>query len=52
MLSLILMVFAFVLFVVASFNPVVEPWRWRLAMWGLACLALVEIFAHSGVALK
>ena len=44
MLSLILLVFAFVLFVIAGFvRPEPEPWRGRMICFGLACLALAEI---------
>lgn len=44
MLSLILLVFAFVLFVVAgALNPA-EPWRGRLLCFGLACLVAAELF--------
>ncbi len=40
MLSIILLVFAFVLFVVSGFRPEAEPWRGRMICFGFACLAL------------
>ncbi len=44
MLSLILLVFALVLFVIAgAVRPEPEPWRSRLVCFGLACLAGAEI---------
>jgi hypothetical protein len=44
MLSLILLVFAFVLAVVAGLvNPATEPWRWRLFCFSLACFFLAEL---------
>ena len=39
MLSLILFVFALVLFTVAGLVNPAEPWRDRLVCYGLACLA-------------
>ena len=42
-LPLVLLIFAFVLFVLAAF-PVVEPWRWRLIPAGLACWVMAVIF--------
>jgi cytochrome c oxidase assembly factor CtaG len=48
MLSLILLVFAFVLFVIAGFvRPEPEPWRARMVCFGLACLALAEIVTRG-----
>ena len=48
MLSLILLVFAFSLFVIAAFaRPEPEPWRGRMFCFGLACLALAEIVTHG-----
>lgn len=38
MLTLILLVFALVFFVIAALAPA-EPWRWRLFCFGAACLA-------------
>ena len=44
MLSLILLVFALVLFLIAGLvGAAVEPWRNRLVCFGLACLAGAEI---------
>jgi len=46
MLSLILLVFAFVLFVVAgayAASVTEPPWRSRLVCFGLACWVLAEI---------
>lgn len=46
MLSLVLLVFALVLFVVgAAVNPV-DPWRGRLLCLGLACMAGAEIVSR------
>lgn len=50
MLSLILLVFAFVLVVVAALiGPTVEPWtwRWRLAWGGVACWILAELVTNG-----
>jgi len=50
MLSLILLVFALVLLVLAAMlNPANEPWRWRLGWLGLACWVASEIFVKAGV---
>jgi hypothetical protein len=47
--SIILLVFALVLFVLSGFlNAAVEPWRWRLACLGLACLAGAELVLRAG----
>jgi len=43
MLSLILLVFALVLFAVAGLVNPAEPWRGKLLCFGLACLAGAEI---------
>lgn len=48
MLSLILLVFAFVLAVVAgitgpAFTSPTSPWPWRLLCYGLACYFLSDI---------
>ena len=52
MLSIILLVFALVLFAVAGFiNPPDSPWRSKLVCFGLACLAgadLVRTFPVHG----
>lgn len=40
MLSLILLVFAFVLFAVAGLVDPAQPWHNRLVCYGLACFAL------------
>ena len=45
MLSLILLMFAFVLFVVARFINPPDPWRGRLLCYGLACMAAAELAA-------
>jgi len=51
MLTLILLVFAFVLFCVAGMAPVSEPpWRSRLACLGLACWVLAELLKGMGPA--
>jgi hypothetical protein len=47
MLSLILLVFALVLFVVGAFVNPVDPWRGRLLCLGLACLAGAEILRQA-----
>jgi hypothetical protein len=49
MLSLILLVFALVLFVVAGFVNPAEPWRGRLLCFGLACLAGAEIIGRGAL---
>lgn len=46
MLGLVLLVFAFVLFVLGAF-PLTAPWNPRLIAAGLACWVAVEIFAHG-----
>jgi hypothetical protein len=52
MLSLILLVFAFVLFVIAgAVNPPENPWRSRLVCFGLACVALADIVVRAPGAL-
>lgn len=43
MLSLILMVFAFVLFVIAGCFAIPDPWKNRLVCFGLGCWVLSEI---------
>jgi hypothetical protein len=53
MLPLILLVFAFVLFVIAAFvRPEPEPWRGRLICFGFACWVLSEILAHGAPLLR
>jgi hypothetical protein len=47
MLSLILMVFALVLFVVAGLINPPDPWRGRLMCFGLACMAGAEIVGRG-----
>jgi hypothetical protein len=51
MLSLILLVFALVLFLLAAFVPGIDPnlnpLRSRLTCFGLACLAGAEILARA-----
>jgi hypothetical protein len=48
MLTLILLVFAFVLVAVSAFiAPAAEPWRWRLAWCGVACWILSELLANG-----
>jgi hypothetical protein len=46
MLSVILLVFALVLFVIGAFVNPVDPWRGRLLCLGLACLAGAELVSH------
>ena len=46
MLTLILMVFGFVLFVLAGLG-VPSPPRFNLIGWGLACWILAEILSHG-----
>ncbi len=47
MISLILLVFAFVLFCISgSLAP--EPWKSRLVCYGLACWVLAEILTRGG----
>lgn len=54
MLTVILLVFAFVMLVVAGLVPPAPPapglWAWRLLCWGLACWALSLILGgvHLG----
>ena len=43
MLSLVLLVFALVLFVLSGAMYPVEPWRGRLVAFGLACWVAAEI---------
>lgn len=44
MLVLVLLVFALVLLIISGLvNPAVEPWRWRLMCFGLACAVGAEI---------
>jgi hypothetical protein len=47
-LSLILLVFALVMFIVAGFVAVPEPWHNRLVCFGLACLAGAMLFEKAG----
>lgn len=48
MLSLILLVFAFVLLAVAAFlSPPEHPWKGRLALFGFACWVLAEILVRT-----
>ena len=42
MISLILMLFGFVLFVLAGLN-IPQPPRWNFIGWGLACWVLAEV---------
>ncbi len=47
MLTLILLVFAFVLMVVAAMlAPPEHPWKGRLALFGFACWVLAEILVR------
>jgi len=51
MIALILVVFAFVLFILAGFRPEAEsPLRSRLVCFGLACLAGAEIIVRAAAA--
>jgi hypothetical protein len=55
MLTVILLVFAFVLAVVAGVlapAPPVNPWSWRMLCWALACWFLAEILAKGGSVLR
>lgn len=48
MLTLILLVFAFVLFVVSAFlAPPEHPWKGRLALFGFSCWVLAEILGRA-----
>lgn len=49
MLTMILLVFAFVLFVVAGLipQPPAPAWNWRLLCFGLACWVLSELLGHA-----
>jgi hypothetical protein len=47
MLSLILLVFALVLFLIAAFVNPVEPWRGKLLCFGLACMAGAELVGRA-----
>jgi hypothetical protein len=48
MLSLILLVFALVLFIIAGLVNPVDPWRGRLLCFGLACLAGADLVRSAG----
>ena len=50
MLLLILMVFGFVLFVLAGLN-IPQPSRFNMIGWGLACWVLAEILKNGAVLL-
>ena len=53
LLPVILLVFAFVLFMVAGFYAVPEPpWRSRLVCFGLACWVLAEILRGGAPLLR
>lgn len=52
MLSLILLVFALVLFLVAAFVNPVDPWRGKLLCLGLACMAGAEIVVRGAPLLR
>lgn len=53
MLSLILLVFAFVLFLVAAFFvPPEQPWRSKLGLLGLACWVLAGIISQAPALMK
>lgn len=47
-IGLILLVFAFVLFVVAGFIQPDHPWRAKLGLFGLACWVLAELLGRVG----
>lgn len=51
MATLILLVFAFVLFIVSGLLAV-EPWRWRMLTWGLAAWVLSLILSQAGPLLR
>jgi hypothetical protein len=57
MLNLILLVFAFVMFVLAGLGvpwPPPQPWPWpyRLVAWGLACWVLTDILKSAPILLR
>lgn len=53
MISLILLVFAFVLFIVAGVYSAPEPpWRSRLVCFGLGCWVLAEILKGGAPLLR
>jgi hypothetical protein len=53
MFSLILLVFAFVLFVLSgAVNPPENPWRTRMVCFGWACVALAMILEKTPVLFK
>jgi hypothetical protein len=49
MLSLILLVFALVLFLLAAWVNPPDPWRGRLMCFGLACMAGADLVARFPV---
>jgi cell division protein FtsW (lipid II flippase) len=48
MLSIILLIFALVLLSIAGIVNPVDPWRGKLACFGLACWVAAEIFRGVG----
>ncbi len=54
MIALILLVFAFVLAIVAGFVPPAPApfWGWRALCWSLACYFLADIVTHAGPLLR
>lgn len=48
MVSLILLLFAFVLFVLAGLG-LPQPARFNFIGWGLACMVLAEVLGRSGI---
>jgi hypothetical protein len=46
--SAIMLMFAFVLFVLSGFVAPTEPWRGRLLCLGLACWVLSDLLARVG----
>jgi 1,4-dihydroxy-2-naphthoate octaprenyltransferase len=52
MLSLILLVFALVLFLIAAASNPPEPWRWRFGWLGLACFIGAILFKAGPWLLK
>lgn len=55
MLPLILLVFAFVLAIVAGIvnpPPAGNPWSWRMLCWSVACWVLAEILQRGGQVLR
>lgn len=52
MFSLILLVFAFALLMIAVFVTPAEPWRSKLVCFGLACWVLAELVRSVPLVVK